>query len=521
MDPRGMNLWEEEPMHPSPVADYYRGKVVLLTGATGFLGKLYMVKLVRLGVKELIVIVREKKGVQPKERMVKILEKEKLFKVHGLGEKQYMKTLTVIAGDMDVPGLGLSPEDLEYIRERTEIVLHAAADVRFDEALNKIIITNVQGTLEMLNLCVSLRKMELMIYVSTAYANCVTNTVYEKFYDPPVDPLKMMELMKTVDDDQSEVLTDMIIRPWPNTYTYAKSLAENLVKMYFDRMNIVIIRPTIVATTMDDPIQGWTDNLYGLNGVIVGAGCGVLRVLHASDSIKIDIIPADFVINGTLVAAYRAAEDYRHNAPSTDPDKVHIYHLGSAVDNPLTNAMISRYTKTIGASNPPLRSLWIGSYVSTKYATFSMILSILLHLIPGVIIDAILRFKGERPMLMKIYRKVRKFTTMIEFFAGQEFIFVNDKMRQVMDSMTPGDKEQFQCDMKSLPWDDYFNIYFPGLKTYILKEKTDTWEKARQRYIRLDMITNFVLRGSVVLSVYWVIYYVYIFISQNILGDSM
>ncbi|EAT47135.1 AAEL001737-PA, partial [Aedes aegypti] len=511
------------PKHHSPVAEYYRGKVVLLTGATGFLGKLYMCKLVRCGVKELIVIVRSKKGVSPKERMEKILEKERIFKVHGFGKEQYLRTITVINGDMDIPGLGLSAEDLEYVRDRTEIVLHAAADVRFDESLNKIIVTNVQGTLGMLNLCVSLKKMELMIYVSTAYANCVTNVVHEKFYDPPVDPLKMMELMKTVDDEQSEILTDMIIRPWPNTYTYAKNLAEHLVKMYFDRMNIVIIRPTVVATTMDDPVQGWTDNLYGLNGVIVGAGCGILRVLTAKDDCKVDIIPADYVVNSTLVAAYRAAEDYRKNAPSTDPDKVHIYHVGSGVDNPLTNSMVSKYTKTIGADNPPLRSLWIGSYISTKSSVLSLFLTIFLHFIPGVIIDALLRFKGKRPILMKIYRKVRKFTNLIEFFAKKEFTFVNDKMRKIMDTMTPGDRELFQCDIKALPWDDYFNIYYPGLKMYVLKEGTETWADAKKRYDRLDLVTIFVLRASVLLGVYWticIVLKVWVLISQYITEDA-
>ncbi|XP_062549699.1 fatty acyl-CoA reductase wat-like [Armigeres subalbatus] len=508
MDPNGMTLWEEEPELHSPVADYYRDKVVLLTGATGFLGKLYTCKLFRCGVKELIVIVREKKGLSPKERMEKVMEKERIFKVHGFQKEDYLKKITVIDGDMELPRVGLSEEDLEYVKERTEIVLHAAADVRFDEALNKIIITNVQGTLEILNLCVSMRKMELLIYISTAYANCVNMTVYEQFYEPPMDPLKMMELMKTVDDEQSEILTQMIIQPWPNTYTYAKNLAEQLVKMYFDKINIVIVRPSVVASTMEDPIQGWTDNLYGLNGVIVGAGCGILRVLNAADHKRVDVIPADYVINGTLVAAHRAAEDYRHNAPSTEPDKVHIYHVASGVDNPLTNGMIQKLTKTIGADNPPLRSLWIGSYVSNESPTVNMILAILLHFIPGMIIDALLNFKGKKPRLMKIYRKVRKFTKTLEFFSTQEFTFVNDKMRQIIKTMTPGDKKHFQCDMRTITWEDYFNIYYPGLKMYLLKEGTETWEAAKQRYDRLDMITIYSAKAAVVFGIYWIICYV-------------
>lgn len=245
MDPRGMNLWEEEPELCSPVADYYRDKVVLLTGATGFLGKLYMSKLVRCGVKELIVVVREKKGLQPEERIKKMIEKERVLQVFRKNLDNCRRKITVIRGDIEADGVGFSDEDAEYVRERTEIVLHAAADVKFDQALSRIIVTNVKGTLEVLNLCVSLRKMELLLYISTAYANCIHKTVHERFYDSPMDPLKMLELMKHVDEEQSMFLTPMIIRPWPNSYTYVKALAEHLVKMYFDRLNIVIIRPSI------------------------------------------------------------------------------------------------------------------------------------------------------------------------------------------------------------------------------------------------------------------------------------
>ncbi|XP_065092249.1 fatty acyl-CoA reductase wat-like [Ochlerotatus camptorhynchus] len=502
MDPRGMNLWEEEPELCSPVADYYRDKVVLLTGATGFLGKLYMSKLVRCGVKELIVLVREKKGLQPKERIEKMIEQERVLQVFRKNLDNCRRKITVIRGDVEADGVGLSDEDAEYVRERTEIVLHAAADVKFDQALSRIIVTNVKGTLEVLNLCVSLRKLELMIYISTAYANCIHMTAYERFYDPPMDPLKMLELMKHVDEEQSTFLTPMIIRPWPNSYTYVKALAEHLVKMYFDRLNIVIIRPSIVASTMYDPVQGWTDNLYGLNGVIVGAGCGILRVLHSVDELRSDVIPADFVINGTLVAGHRAAESYRVEPPSTDPDKVHIYHLASGTDNPLTNREVQDLTKSIGTEYHPLKSLWVASYVSTRFKTAAWILTILLHFFPGVIIDAVQRFRGKKSMLMKIYRKVRKFTDFIDFFMCQQFTFVNDKMRGVFDQMTPGDRELFQCDMRTITWQDYFNIYYPGLKLYMLNEPPDTWIAAKERYDRLCNITMYTFYALVITCVY-------------------
>lgn len=40
--------WSDESMPDStPMRDFYRGKVVLLTGGTGFLGQIYVEKLLR------------------------------------------------------------------------------------------------------------------------------------------------------------------------------------------------------------------------------------------------------------------------------------------------------------------------------------------------------------------------------------------------------------------------------------------------------------------------------------------
>lgn len=45
---RGDDLWSEENIPEStPMRDYYRDKVVFLTGGTGFLGQIYVEKLLR------------------------------------------------------------------------------------------------------------------------------------------------------------------------------------------------------------------------------------------------------------------------------------------------------------------------------------------------------------------------------------------------------------------------------------------------------------------------------------------
>lgn len=63
--------------------------------------------------------------------------------------------------------------------------------------------------------------------------------------------------------------------------------------------------PKSVIATNEEPIEGWTDNIYGLNGVIAGIALGIIRVMLVNDDNDADIIPADIVVNGVLAAGWQ------------------------------------------------------------------------------------------------------------------------------------------------------------------------------------------------------------------------
>ena len=207
------------------------------------------------------------------------------------------------------------------------LISKAAADVRFDESLKESIETNVRGTRDIVTLTHEIRNLIVFIYMSTAFTNCNRPVVEEKFYRTMIDPDFMIKLVESIPEAECEefqVMAKMIIQPYPNTYTYTKALAEQIVRKYAEDLPIAIIRPSIVTTTFQDPIQGkkilfkiqdkvkltlmtitgWCDNVYGLNGVVTGAGVGVLRILHIDNKKRADIVPADTVVNSTLALAW-------------------------------------------------------------------------------------------------------------------------------------------------------------------------------------------------------------------------
>jgi hypothetical protein len=97
---------------------------VLLTGATGYIGSLLLEKLLRsTDVGRVYVLVRPRRGAAPAERLARVL-KGPLF--HLITPEQAAR-VTAVAGDIMLPGLGISPEDEAELEANVDTVLHSAA----------------------------------------------------------------------------------------------------------------------------------------------------------------------------------------------------------------------------------------------------------------------------------------------------------------------------------------------------------------------------------------------------------
>lgn len=59
-----------------------------------------------------------------------------------------------------------------------------------------------------------------------------------------------------------------------------------------------------VTAIAEGPVKGWVTNLYGLNGLLLAGGVGLLRVAKANDSAKAQIVCSDQVVNATMVVLW-------------------------------------------------------------------------------------------------------------------------------------------------------------------------------------------------------------------------
>lgn len=196
----------------------------------------------------LYLLMRPKKGKSSFERMSETFTGA-LFTMLAKQQPDYLQRIHVIEGNTRELDVGLSNEAQAELCENVEIILHAAADVRFDSTLMELTLVNLRGTRELLRLAERCRKLKMFAYISTAFSQCVRKKIDEQFYDAPISPEQMIRIaehFEARDDTESlNVLTERFISPWPNTYSFSKALSEELFREYGDRVPAVIIRPSI------------------------------------------------------------------------------------------------------------------------------------------------------------------------------------------------------------------------------------------------------------------------------------
>ena len=72
---------------------------------------------------------------------------------------EVLEKLVAVEGDIMEPGLGISEEDTELLATCVSVVFHAAATVKFDEAIKLSLQMNVLGTKRIVELCHKMPKL--------------------------------------------------------------------------------------------------------------------------------------------------------------------------------------------------------------------------------------------------------------------------------------------------------------------------------------------------------------------------
>jgi len=193
-------LWD--PSSLDSVVRCFSGRVLFLTGTTGYVGKLVLEKLLRCvpDVGEVIILVRPKKGVRPSVRAQKEIFSSPIFDRlrgeigHDQFEQRVLSKVTPVEGELTQADLGLSAADLGRIHASVQLVLHSAATLDFDERIDRALEMNVRGPLKVLAMAKRCQRIEAMVHISTAYVNSNRQGfVKEELYPLGLDPEQLID----------------------------------------------------------------------------------------------------------------------------------------------------------------------------------------------------------------------------------------------------------------------------------------------------------------------------------------
>ncbi|KAF7592413.1 hypothetical protein BBP40_000261 [Aspergillus hancockii] len=242
---------------------YYSGKVLFITGASGFLGTALVYRIIsKAPVAHIYLLCR---GGLPRveEQWRKYLPPKYVDCLYDTG------LVTVISGDILEPNIDIKEHHLQTLRERVNIIIHAASSINLTSSLEKLAKPVIYASENIAQCALQCEQLDRFVYVSSAYANAFLYPESDNA-DPYVEevlyPLgrgwetNLWDEWKQVQEQGKSREFEAHNFPW--AYGYAKHLAERLLLDMFAAANkadkLLILRPSSTGPAQDFPYPGFS-----------------------------------------------------------------------------------------------------------------------------------------------------------------------------------------------------------------------------------------------------------------------
>lgn len=512
------------------IVERLAGKRIAVTGATGFLGTALVERLLRCVPDcELVLVVRP--GWRGADERVRrdILRNDAFDRLRAANdtaesgsetfEEAAARRIQAVAGDVTQDGLGLDEAGRSRLAA-CDTVIHAAAAVSFDAALDDAVEVNMLGPVRVAE---AMRTADAgadahLIAVSTCYvAGSRRGAAPEQLVDRSpffvdVDwrgeadsarraradaeqasrtPERLAALARAARRELGAAGTPALTakienlrRRWvderlteagraratslgfPDAYAFTKALGERALAETRAGVPVSIVRPSIIESALAEPRPGWIRGFRMAEPVIAAYARGLLKEFPGVPEGIIDVIPVDLVVSAILAVAARGPV-------GTEPDVVQV---ASGAVNPLRYGKLVDLVRGWFIDHPVYddRNQPIGvpewsfpgrGRVARQLQRAQRTLDVADRALTS------LPLRGRRAELRvrleersDQLRRANGYVELYGAYAECEAVFGLDRLMQMWDRADPADRAEFCFDPRVIDWSDYVReVHLPSM----------------------------------------------------------
>ena len=306
----------------------YRGKHLLVTGVTGFLGKVWLAMVLdhlpEIG--RATVIVRPKKGEDATARFQHIAERSPAFRPlrEKLGAGAFRALIrdkvVVVEAKLVEPLCGLDESEADALLHDVDVVVHFAGLTDFEPDPQQAVDANIHGARHAADLAAR-TPGKRYVHVSTTFvAGRRSETIEETLeqgvspngtvFDPEQELQSLEQGIASLDDRKARIDFAMgraQALGWPNIYTYSKALSEHLIEARED-VKTTTFRPAIVECARSYPFVGWNEGI-NTSGPLVWLLSTTFQRFPARATNNFDVVPVDTVARSMVLTVGASLRD--------------------------------------------------------------------------------------------------------------------------------------------------------------------------------------------------------------------
>lgn len=510
------------------IVERLAGKRIAVTGATGFLGTALVERLLRCVPDcELVLVVRP--GWRGADERVRrdILRNDAFDRLRAAAaesgsvtfEEEAARRIQAVAGDVTQDGLGLDEAGRSRLAA-CDAVVHAAAAVSFDAALDDAVEVNMLGPVRVAEAmrAAGAAADAHLIAVSTCYvAGSRRGAAPEQLVDRSpffvdVDwrgeadsarraradaeqasrtPERLAALARAARRELGAAGTpaltakiESLRRRWvderlteagraraaslgfPDAYAFTKALGERALAETRGGVPVSIVRPSIIESALAEPRPGWIRGFRMAEPVIAAYARGLLKEFPGVPEGIIDVIPVDLVVSAILAVAARGPV-------GDEPDVVQV---ASGAANPLRYGKLVDLVRGWFIDNPVYddRNQPIGvpewsfpgrGRVARQLQRAQRTLDAADRAL------ASLPLRGRRAELRvrleersDQLQRANGYVELYGAYAECEAVFGLDRLMEMWDRADPADRSEFCFDPRVIDWSDYVReVHLPSM----------------------------------------------------------